>query len=89
MSVMPHSQGSPLSLTQHLGYCPEPISDSNITTSSNNAPDDTWPDDSADLDVSSVNLFNTLTFLSDAQATFEVNLLATTLLSSLDNAIEC
>lgn len=62
MSVMPHSQGSPLSLTQHLGYCPEPISDSNITTSSNNAPDDTWPDDSADLDVSSVNLFNTLTF---------------------------
>lgn len=51
LSVMPHSQGSPLGLTQHV-FCEEPISDSNVSTSTAHAADDTWPDESQDLDVS-------------------------------------
>lgn len=53
MSIIPHSQGSPLGLSAHVGFCEDPISDNNVSTSSNHVVDDTWPDESQDLDVSS------------------------------------
>ncbi|XP_054280487.1 transcriptional activator cubitus interruptus [Macrosteles quadrilineatus] len=51
MSIIPHSQGSPLGLSAHVGFCEDPISDNNVSTSSNHVVDDTWPDESQDLDL--------------------------------------
>ncbi|XP_046682490.1 transcriptional activator cubitus interruptus isoform X2 [Homalodisca vitripennis] len=50
LSVMPHSQGSPLGMTQHAGFCDEPVSDSNVSTSTTHPVDD-WVDESQDLDL--------------------------------------